>query len=85
MREIPTTPTIPDPAWLATFRAALERADLAVATVHGYLKDVRLFLRWHAGAAGAEFPIIKDLDLIAYRRHLTAERGLRPATVNRRG
>ena len=84
LREIRTTPTIPDPAWLAAFRTALERADLAVATVHGYVKDVRLFLRWHAVASGAEFPAINDLDLIAYRRHLTATCGLRPATVNRR-
>ena len=89
LREIPTrpantTPPWSDPAWLAAFAAALEHADLAAATVHGYLKDVRLFLRWHATAATADFPQLGELDLIAYRRHLTAERGLRPATVNRR-
>lgn len=89
LREIPTPPANPapprpDPAWLTAFRAALVHADLAAATVHGYLKDVRLFLRWHAGDPAADFPKLRELDLIAYRRHLTAERGLRPATVNRR-
>ena len=36
MREIPM-PLAPDPAWLSGFRASLERADLAPATVAGYL------------------------------------------------
>ena len=81
---IPTSPAIPDPPWLATFRAALECADLAAATIHAYLKDIRLFLRWRAGVPNADFPGVKELDFITYRQHLIAESGLRPATVNRR-
>lgn len=71
-----------DHPWLADFQAGLERADLAPATVAGYLKDVRLFLRWHAGAG--DFPALCEGELIAYRQHLVAQCRLRPATVNRR-
>ncbi|MBF0333918.1 MAG: tyrosine-type recombinase/integrase [Alphaproteobacteria bacterium] len=88
MREIPPLPPNPaaacDPDWLAAFRVALERADLAAATVQAYLKDVRLFLRWLDADPAAGFPRMSELDLIAWRQHLIAERGLRPATVNRR-
>lgn len=88
LRETPPPAPTPVPAagpdWLAAFRAALERADLAAATVHAYLKDVRLFLRWLDADPAAGFPRLGELDLIAWRQHLIAERGLRPATVNRR-
>jgi integrase/recombinase XerC len=82
LREIPAAAATADPPWLADFRASLERADLAPATVLGYLKDVRLFLRWQARAD--KFPTLTELELIAYRQHLIAQRRLRPATVNRR-
>lgn len=82
LREIPLPAANADHPWLADFQASLERADLAPATVAGYLKDVRLFLRWHAGAG--DFPALREGELIAYRQHLITQRGLRPATVNRR-
>ena len=44
LREIPIPPPALDPAWLSGFRTSLELADLAPATVAGYLKDVRQFL-----------------------------------------
>ena len=82
MREIPIPPPALDPAWLSGFRTSLELADLAPATVAGYLKDVRQFLSWHAHEG--EFPALSEFELIAYRHHLIGERRLRPATVNRR-
>lgn len=82
MQEIPASTATAGPPWLADFRASLERADLAPATVFGYLKDVRQFLHWQACAG--DFPTLTELELIAYRQYLIAERRLRPATVNRR-
>ena len=76
LREIPMRAANADHPWLADFQASLQRADLAPATVAGYLKDVRLFLRWHAGAG--EFPALREGELIAYRQHLIAQRRLRP-------
>jgi hypothetical protein len=63
VREIPAAAAPADPPWLAHFRASLERADLAPATVLGYLKDVRQFLRWQACAD--DFPTLTELELIA--------------------
>lgn len=83
MRETQTPAA--EPPWLAEFRDALRRADLAPATVDGYLKDVRHFLRWRtAGPEPPGFPALGELDLIAYRQDLITRNGLRPATVNRR-
>jgi integrase/recombinase XerC len=82
LREIQTPATHTGPLWLAQFRTSLEQADLAPATVAGYLKDVGQFLRWQ-GSAG-DFPRLTALELITYRQYLTGQRGLRPATVNRR-
>ena len=56
MREIPIPPLALDPAWLSGFRTSLELADLAPATVAGYLKDVRQFLSWHAHEGGVAAP-----------------------------
>ncbi|MGA8755409.1 MAG: tyrosine-type recombinase/integrase [Stellaceae bacterium] len=81
LREIRTAATADHP-WLGRFRSDLERADLAPATVEGYLKDIRLFLRWQARED--EFPTLSEGELIAYRPHLTGQCRLRPATVNRR-
>jgi site-specific recombinase XerC len=77
-------PRFPDPSWLPDFQTSLERADLAPATVHGYLKDIRQFLRWRAAVPDDGFPALTELELIAWRQHMIAQRGLRPATVNRR-
>lgn len=82
MREIQTRAVKPDPPWLAGFRTELERADLAPATVAGYLKDIRQFLGWQAPEG--DFPTLSEGELIAYRQHLTGHCRLRPATVNRR-
>jgi len=82
LREIPTPAAIADHPWLAQFRTSLEHADLAPATVAGYLKDVGQFLRWQG--LGDDFPALHELELIAYRQYLIGQRNLRPATVNRR-
>lgn len=62
--------------------AYLEQADLAPATIAGYLKDVGQFLRWQQSRGGS--PRLNETDLVAYWQHLTAANSLRPATVNRR-
>jgi len=55
-----------EPPWLAEFRESLRCADLAPATVQGYLKDIRHFLRWRtAGPELPDFPALSELDLIA--------------------
>jgi site-specific recombinase XerD len=82
LREIQTPATNAGHPWLAHFRTSLEHADLAAATVAGYLKDVGQFLRWQGNVG--DFPRLTELELIAYRHYLTGQRGLRPATVNRR-
>lgn len=82
LRETQTPAANADHPWLAGFRASLVRADLAPATVDGYLKDVRQFLRWQG--RGDDFPALSELELIAYRQYLIGQRHLRPATVNRR-
>lgn len=82
MREIRTAAATADHPWLGRFRSELERADLAPATVAGYLKDIRLFLHWQAREDA--FPTLSEGELIAYRQHLTGQCRLRPATVNRR-
>jgi hypothetical protein len=66
------------PPWLGRFRSELERADLAPATVEGYLKDIRLFLHWQARENA--LPILSAGKLIAYRQHLIGQCRLRPAT-----
>ena len=64
MREIQAPAA--EPPWLAEFRDTLRRADLAPATVQGYLKDIRHFLRWRtAGPELPDFPALSELDLIA--------------------
>lgn len=84
MRERQTSPAASDPPWLTEFRTSLERADLAPATVHGYLKDIRQFLRWRVAVPTGGFPAVTEVDLIAYRQCLITQHRLRPATVNRR-
>ena len=55
-----------EPPWLAEFRESLRCADLAPATVQGYLKDIRHFVRWRtAGPELPDFPALSELDLIA--------------------
>jgi site-specific recombinase XerD len=83
MREIQASAA--EPPWLAEFRDTLRRADLAPATVQGYLKDIRHFLRWRtADPELPDFPALSELDLIAYRQDLITRNRLSPATVNRR-
>jgi site-specific recombinase XerD len=76
---------VSDPAWLAQFRASLEREDLSPATLRGYLYDLRHFLHWYQGLQDGPFgpDRLAEYDLIAYRQQMIAA-GRRPATINRR-
>jgi len=67
--------------WKAEFVLALAREDLAPLTVRGYAGDVDMFLRWYAPN---KLENLSGVDLIHYRQHLAGEKGLRPATLNRR-
>ena len=58
LREIRTAAATADHPWVGRFRSDLERADLAPATVEGYLKDIRLFLHWQARED--EFPTLSE-------------------------
>ena len=66
---------------MAAFLKALAREDLAAVTVRGYRSDLGLFLAWYAG-----HPLDKltASDLAHFRQHLSRDRGLKPASVNRK-
>jgi site-specific recombinase XerD len=70
-----------DHPWKAEFVRALAREDLSPLTVQGYAGDVGMFLRWYAPN---KLETLSGIDLIHYRQHLAGEKGLRPATLNRR-
>ena len=70
-----------DHPWKAEFVRALAREDLSPLTVQGYAGDVGMFLRWYAPN---KLENLSGIDLIHYRQHLAGEKGLRPATLNRR-
>jgi site-specific recombinase XerD len=63
------------------FARALAREDLSPLTVRGYASDVALFLDWYAPN---KLEKLSAVDLIHYRQHLADEKGLRPASLNRR-
>jgi len=68
-------------AWAKDFREALSSEDLALTTVRAYCGDLESFLRWYAPhAVGA----LTTVDLISYRQHLSEERSMRPASINRK-
>jgi hypothetical protein len=54
---------------------------LALTTVRAYHSDLGTFLRWYA-----PHPVeaLTAVDLIRYRQHLSEERSLKPASVNRK-
>ena len=82
MREIQPRARIQgEHPWKAEFVLALAREDLAPLTVRGYAGDVDMFLR---GYAPNKLENLSGVDLIHYRQHLAGEKGLRPATLNRR-
>jgi site-specific recombinase XerD len=64
----------------------MKREDLSPVTVRGYLSDLEMFMAWLKQSRGAKLRLnqITTIDLINYRQHLIAVKGLRPATVNRR-
>jgi len=70
-----------DHPWKAEFVRTLAREDLSPLTVCGYAGDVELFLRWYAPN---KLENLSRIDLVHYRKHLAGEKGLRPATLNRR-
>ena len=70
-----------DHPWKAEFVRALAREDLSPLTVQGYAGDVGMFLRWYVPN---KLENLSGIDLIHYRQHLADEKGLRPATLNRR-
>jgi site-specific recombinase XerD len=70
-----------DHPWAAEFVCALGREDLSPLTVRGDARDVALFLGWYAPN---KLEKLSALDLIHYRQHLGDEKGLRPASLNRR-
>jgi site-specific recombinase XerD len=82
LREIPP-PRLKsgDHPWLAAFLKALAREDVASVTVRGYRSDLGLFAAWYDG-----HPIEKltASDLAHFRQHLSCDRALKPASVNRK-
>lgn len=50
-------------------------------TVRGYRSDLDLFLRWYESPA---LDKLTPVDVLNYRRHLTGDGGLKPASVNRK-
>lgn len=67
--------------WVTAFLKALAREDLAAVTVRGYCSDLGLFIAWYSG-----HPIekLRGSDLTHFRQHLSRDRGLQPASVNRK-
>jgi integrase/recombinase XerC len=68
-------------SWVEDFRLALSTEDLALTTVRAYCGDLESFLRWYAPHL---VEALTTVDLIGYRQHLSEERGMRPASVNRK-
>jgi site-specific recombinase XerD len=66
--------------WLGLFLKALAREDLSAVTVRGYRSDLLTFLSWY----GAPLEQLAASDLAHFRQHLSRERGLKPASVNRK-
>jgi len=67
--------------WLAAFVKQLRQEDLSPATLRGYRSDLELFLRWHASPP---LETLSPVDVMNYRRHLSGEGGLQPASINRK-
>lgn len=72
--------------WLKDFSGSLRREDLSPVTVRGYLSDLGTFTTWLKQTRGDKLRLnqLSTIDLINYRQHLIAVKGLKPTTVNRR-
>lgn len=66
--------------WLTAFLKALGREDLAAVTVRGYGSDLAAFLSWYE----APLEQLAPSDLAHFRQHLSRDRGMKPASVNRK-
>jgi site-specific recombinase XerD len=64
----------------------MKREDLSPVTVRGYVSDLEMFIAWLKRSRGTKVRLnqISTIELINYRQHLIAVKGLKPATVNRR-
>jgi site-specific recombinase XerD len=64
----------------------MKREDLSPVTVRGYVSDLEMFIAWLKQSRGTKVRLnqISTIELINYRQHLIAVKGLKPATVNRR-
>ena len=77
----PSARTHGDHPWIVDFAHTMTREDLSPLTVRGYTRDVELFLHWYVPK---KLEKLSAVDLLQYRQHLTDEKGLRPASLNRR-
>jgi len=64
----------------------MKREDLSPVTVRRYVSDLEMFIAWLKQSRGTKVRLnqISTIELINYRQHLIAVKGLKPATVNRR-
>lgn len=66
--------------WVAVFLKALAREDLSALTVRGYRSDLGAFFSWFEAPPEQ----ITASDLVHFRQHLSRDRGMKPASVNRK-
>ena len=67
--------------WAAAFLKAFAREDVAAVTVRGYRSDLGVFTAWYDGHAIEE---LTASDLAHFRQHLSRDRAMKPASVNRK-
>jgi len=77
----PRLPKSGDHPWLAAYRKALGREDLAPVTLRGYHSDLGAFLHWYAPQP---LERLAALDLAHFRQHLSRDRHLQPSSINRK-
>lgn len=81
LREIQARRPKPgDHPWLTAFLKALAREDLSTVTVRGYRSDLGAFLSWYE----APLEQLTASDLAHFRQHLSRDRAMKPASVNRK-
>jgi site-specific recombinase XerD len=82
LREIQRRrPKPPEHPWVTAFLRALGREDVAAVTVRGYRSDLGVFAAWYEGHPMEK---LTASDLAHFRQHLSRDRALKPATVNRK-
>ena len=71
---------------LQRFMGHLRSRDKSERTVKSYSSDLKLFARWFYETNREELTpqSMPPIDLREYKRYLSEDRGLKPATVNRR-